>query len=52
MPNLKRVKDASKSENILLNTQKTNIMEVDKCRERKEHFILDEEKIDEVESVV
>ena len=38
---LKKVKEASMSQNILLNTQKTNIMLVDKGRERKEDFVLD-----------
>ena len=36
----------------LLNTQKTKIMVVDKGTERKEEFVLDGEKIEEVESVV
>ena len=47
---LKWVKEASKSLNLLFNTQKTNIMVVAKCRERKEDFVLDGEKIEEVES--
>ena len=38
---LKKVKEANMSQNILLNTQKTNIMGVDKGRERKEDFVLD-----------
>ena len=49
---LKKVKEASMSQNILLNTQKTKIMVGDKGRERKEDFVLDGEKIDEVESFV
>ena len=49
---LKKVKEASMSQNILLNTQKTKIMVVDKGRERKEHFVLDGEKIEEVENLV
>ena len=40
------------SQNILINTQKTKIMVVDKGRERKEDFVLDGEKIEEVESFV
>ena len=40
------------SKNLLLNTQKTNIMVVDKDRERKEDFVLDGENIEEVESFV
>ena len=40
------------SQNLLLNTQKTKIMVVDKGRERKEDFVLDGEKIEEVESFV
>ena len=47
---LKKVKEASMSKNLLLNTQKTKIMVVDKDRERKEDFVLDGEKIEEVES--
>ena len=43
---------ASISQNRLLNTQKTKIMVVDKGRERKEDFVLDGEKIEEVESFV
>ena len=42
---LKKVKEASMSKNLLLNTQKTKIMVVDKDRERKEDFVLDGEKI-------
>ena len=43
---LKKVKEASISQNLLLNTQfKTKIMVVDKGRERKEDFVLDGEKI-------
>ena len=50
---LKKVKEASMSKNLkLLNTQKTKIMVVDKDRERKEDFVLDGEKIEEVESFV
>ena len=49
---LKKVKEASMSKNLLLNTQKTTIMVVDKDRERKEDFVLDGEKIEEVESFV
>ena len=49
---LKKVKDSRMSQNLLLNTQKTKIMVVDKGRERKEDFVLDREKIEEVESVV
>ena len=49
---LKKVKEASMSQNLLLNTQKTNIMVVDKGREWKEDFVLDGEKIEEVESCV
>ena len=37
------------SNNILLNTQNTKIMVVDIDRERKEDFVLDGEKIEEVE---
>ena len=40
------------SQHLLLNTRKTKIMVVDKDRERKEDFVLDGEKIEEVESVV
>ena len=49
---LKKVKEASKSQNILLNTQKTKIMVLDKGRARKEDFVLDGEKIEEEESFV
>ena len=42
----KRVTEASKSQNLLLNTQKTNIIVVDTGRERKDDFILDREKIE------
>ena len=49
---LKKVKEASKSQNLLLNTQKTKIMVLDKSRERKEDFVLDGENIEEVESFV
>ena len=49
---LKKVKEASMSKNLLLNTQKTKVMVVDKDRERKEDFVLDGEKIEEVESFV
>ena len=50
---LKKVKEASKSHNLLLNTQKTKIMVLDnKGRERKEDFVPDGEKIEEVESFV
>ena len=49
---LKKVKEASMSQNRLLNTQKTKIMVVDKGRERQEDFVLDGEKIEEVESFV
>ena len=49
---LKKVKEASMSKNLLLNTHKTKIMVVDKDRERKEDFVLDGEKIEEVESFV
>ena len=45
-------KEASKSQNLLLNTQKTKIMVLDKSRERKEDFVLDGENIEEVESFV
>ena len=48
---LKKVKEASKYQNLLLNTQKAIIMVLDKGRERKEDFVLDGEKI-EVESFV
>ena len=48
---LKKVKEASISQNLLLNTQfKTKIMVVDKGRERKEDFVLDGEKIGQVEN--
>ena len=40
------------SQNLLFNTRKTKIMVVDKDRERKEDFVLDGEKIEEVESFV
>ena len=46
------IKDASMSHNLLLNPQKTKIMVVDKGRARKEDFVLDGEKIEEVESFV
>ena len=49
---LKKVKEASMSKNLLLNTQNTKIMVVDKDRERKEDFVLDGEKIEEVESLI
>ena len=50
---LKKVKEASMSQNPLLNTQKTKIMVVDKGRENKKDFVLDGEKIEEeVESFV
>ena len=49
---LKKVKEASMSKNLLLNTQKSKIMVVDKDRERKEDFVLDGENIEEVESFV
>ena len=45
-------KEASKSQNLLLNTKKTKIMVLDKSRERKEDFVLDGENIEEVESFV
>ena len=45
---LKKVKEASMSNN----QQKTKMMVVDKGRERKEDFVLDGEKIEEVESFV
>ena len=48
----KKVKEASMSQNRLLNTQKTKIMVVGKDRERKEDFVLDGEKIEEVQSFV
>ena len=48
---LKRVKEASNSQQLLLNRQNIKIMMVDKGRERKEDFVLDGEKI-EVESFV
>ena len=42
---LKKIKEARLlSQNLLLNTQKTNIMVVDEGRERKEDFVLDGEK--------
>ena len=48
---LKKVKEASMSQHLLLNTQfKTKIMVVDKGRERKEDFVLDGEKMEQVES--
>ena len=40
------------SKYILMNTQHTNIMVVDKGRERKEDFVLDGENIEEVERFV
>ena len=43
----KRVKEASKSQHIFLNTQTTKIVVVDKRRERKEDFVRDGEKIEE-----
>ena len=49
---LKKVKEASMYQNLLLNTQKTKFMVVDKGRERKDDFVLDGEKIEEVESFV
>ena len=49
---LKKVIEASKSQNLLLNTQKTKIMVLDKSREMKEDFVLDGENIEEVESFV
>ena len=49
---LKKVKEASISHNLSLNTQKTKTMVVDKGRERKKDFVLDGEKIEEVESFV
>ena len=49
---LKKAKEDSMSQHLLLNTQKTKIMVVDKGRERKEDFVLDGEKIEEVESFV
>ena len=49
---LKKAKEASMSRHRLLNTHKTKIMVVDKGRERKEDFVLDGEKIEEVESFV
>ena len=42
---LKKVKEASMSQNLSINTQKTKIMVVGKGRERKEDFVLDGEKI-------
>ena len=48
----KVIKEASMSQNLLLNTQKTKIMVVDKSRERKEDFVLNGEKIEETEGVV
>ncbi len=36
---LKRVKEAGKSHNLLLNTQQTKIMVVDKCRKMKERVL-------------
>ena len=48
---LKKVKEARMSQNLLVNTQfKTKIMVVDKGREMKEVFVLDGEKIEQVES--
>ena len=49
---LKKVKEAGMSQNLLLNTQNTTIMVVDKGRERREDFVLDGEKIGEVDSFV
>ena len=40
------------SQNLLLYTQKTKIMVLNKGRERKEDFVLDGYKIEEVESFV
>ena len=40
------------SKNLLLNTQHTHIMLVDKGKERKEDFVLDGENIEEVERFV
>ena len=48
----RKVKEASMSQNLLINTQKTKIMVVDKGRERKEDFVLDGEKIEEVDIFV
>ena len=48
----KKFKEARMSQNRLLNTQKTKIMVMDKGRERQEDFVLDGEKIEEVESFV
>ena len=49
---LKRVKEASMSQNLFLNTHKIKIVMVDKYREMEEDFVLDGEKIEEVESFV
>ena len=50
---LKKVKEASMSQNLLFNIQfKTKIMVVDKGRERKDEFVIDGVKIEEVESFV
>ena len=52
LASLRTVQKASKSQNILLNTQQTKIMAIDKGRERKEDFVLDGEKIKEMEGFV
>ena len=50
---LKKVNESSMSQNLLLiNTHKTKIMVVDEGRERTENFVLDGEKLEEVDSFV
>ena len=49
---LKRVKDISKTNHLLLNTKKTKVMVVDKNRKEGDDFIVDGEKIEEVESFI
>ena len=49
---LKRIKEASKTRNLLLNIQKTKIMVLDNNRPENDCFIVDGERIEEVESFV
>jgi hypothetical protein len=49
---LRRVKEASKTRHLLLNIQKTKIMVLDNNRPENDPFIIDGERIEEVDSFV
>ena len=49
---LKRIKETSKTRNLLLSIQKTKIMVLDNNRPENDPFIVDDERIEEVESFV